>query len=187
VRRVLRILFTTLALTSLLLALATLYLWRRSHRLHDLKISKSGHRQTAISSARGRLTLVRVDFAYRVRPEHEDFGWYTRPLLPTDPDDLADFRPHARDVTRLGVRYVEGDWRLGWRYVGEPPMPFRALVIPLWMPVTLLFVPPGVAALVLIRRVRRRVAGCCPECGYDLRATPERCPECGALPRRRHA
>lgn len=36
-------------------------------------------------------------------------------------------------------------------------------------------------SLVCSRLSKRRVAGICTRCGYDLRASPERSPECGAV------
>jgi len=77
-----------------------------------------------------------------------------------------------------------------WRLPHEPHRPWLApacryfdsrswsLEIPLWL-LSLLMVATSVVWK--WRHTREHPSECCRDCGYDLRATPQRCPECGMI------
>jgi hypothetical protein len=79
---------------------------------------------------------------------------------------------------------------LGFQYGISPAndptaAPFFELVAPwYWLVLFTAVLPLTWTGLFFTRRYRRGRAlklHLCPACGYDLRATPDRCPECGAL------
>jgi hypothetical protein len=59
--------------------------------------------------------------------------------------------------------------------------PTKAFSLPHWV----MFLLTGVLPAVWfdwLGKMRKPADGHCSNCGYDLRATPDRCPECGAVP-----
>jgi hypothetical protein len=65
-----------------------------------------------------------------------------------------------------GIEY--GSFNSGWN-----------VWLPWWLPTALLFIAPMLWTWRVWRNARRHTGGVCPICGYDLRATPDQCPECG--------
>jgi len=56
---------------------------------------------------------------------------------------------------------------------------FLNVHVPYWAIVLAAGTLPAARLVAYRRRRRRDRAHLCPVCGYDLRASPERCPECG--------
>jgi hypothetical protein len=90
------------------------------------------------------------------------------------------------------LRYVPIRDRLGlvapsYEYRDKPiadetALRFWGLTLPYWMLVLASAPLPVLRIARSRRRARRRAQSRCQTCGYDLRATPDRCPECGAVP-----
>lgn len=68
------------------------------------------------------------------------------------------------------------------RQFNFPGGEFHAFVIPIYFPFVVSLLLPLVYAARSMRRHKGSSRNRCIRCGYDLRATPERCPECGAVP-----
>jgi hypothetical protein len=175
-----RRLLSLLATLSLLLGVSVVTLWAYSYwtgtvfQRSDLGDSMSWR------VCRGRVVILRVGQTTLTDPPGPI--WVVPGVTPVWERPVS-WRFSTGDPRRL-LAEIDGlgmtrDWHVAGLAVyayTSPGIAATAWHIPLWLPALLLTIGPAARLLTLRRRSR---SGHCRRCGYDLRATPERCPECG--------
>lgn len=160
--------FFNIFFVSSLLLFATLLIVIRSFFVAD---SIAIHRPRAmfqIMPTRGRILLA---WGTPNRPVDVSYlpAWDYYPSKPVEAEQYAPAGIYATvRFAGFAVRHGTG-----------PDGYYRYFIIPAWA-LCIIFAMPIFLSIrrSLIRSGRKR-AGCCMVCGYDLRATPDRCPECG--------
>ena len=170
-----RCLYNMMVGVSAALCLATLLWWGRSCWVSDCLLRRlHGLASVFVAAYRGSLDLMRA------RSVPDEFEFVHVPMAQAS-------CPHWTlggefQWSGLGFAYyASADIQGPIRGMYAPLIPFVTVVVPIW-PIALIF---GIAPSTWFRRAsirRHRVThGLCLTCGYDLRATPERCPECGTV------
>jgi hypothetical protein len=193
-RSVIRFGGATLAALCLLLSVGSLALWPRTRtrspamwlRDYDHPGSSGQAITWGLAVVRGQVRLARESEA-KV-PEHLQFRLGQLDLLPpfagtrgltllaTPQGRLGFDAQHAMKLTIAGP--------IPWVSPWSTPVDVRLLAWPIWFQALLLAVPPLIWWRTVAHNRRQAVrarTGCCLACGYDLRATPQRCPECGRM------
>lgn len=98
---------------------------------------------------------------------------------------------HAEVYATGDLGFVDREsllYRLGFQWVDASSSTSRIKVValPYWL-LALCFAGVPITRVLAIQttRLRRRRRGACQSCGFDLRASSQRCPECGTAFRRR--
>ncbi|MDB5322129.1 MAG: hypothetical protein JWN40_3760 [Phycisphaerales bacterium] len=172
-----RIFFLFLAGVSLLLCVAAAGLWVRSYAAAQNVYRRSAQSTLIAAVSRGECgVLILGDGEGGLNSTGDgaaDWEWSREPssdllevpagYFPEAPPPVAGFF-FSRVVGSVDSRMM--------------------ILLPMGFVVTLTALLP-LSAAVSIRRLRakrrRLSAGCCPGCGYDCRATPGRCSECGRV------
>jgi hypothetical protein len=177
VKRAGRILFKAATLLSMLLCLVAIVLWEFGGSSVYSVWRTQGRTVYEVAVANGELGLFldgRFDANGFVPNPRARWEW----RVERSPDLGGDLELIAIASVPNAPRPVNGFFFGGAGSVRVVLVPLSAVAGVL----ALLPIASFACAIRRLRRQRRRAdAGECAACGYDLRATPERCPECGAV------
>jgi hypothetical protein len=184
IRRAARIFLNLLTVASLLLCAAAAGAWGRSYWLTDRFTVRVGDRRLFVETDDRRLNVC-----WTSRPYFEP-TWRVEPAGAADAGSWRAFFHIRRDPRPSGPDVRRTDGWLGFLLTPTYHQTSRDPALDVWFTVvgvpfyfvfwTAALLPAARARRALGRRRRRRL-GLCPACGYDCRATPERCPECGRV------
>jgi hypothetical protein len=160
-------LFAILAAVSLLLFAAVCALWVRSYFVAD--------------DVRGRWTKEGDELSIGVVCDSGAFhiSVYRFSRRGVDPEVEEGRRVSWSEEAPRGPQHWFG---YHWNTFRIGPTGFATMLVavPAWAGVLATAMLPAAWLVQWVRR-RRHGSGLCVQCGYDLRATPGRCPECGAV------
>jgi len=170
-----------LSTLSLILCLAFIALWIRSYLAYDLAAHEAySGIGTELMSVRGNFIFYHYN-SYKNESEEppQEFGFsHLSPSSRTGSAWAGEF-----DFWHYGRHFWN---RLGFNATSRPVPVFTTQLTLISAPDWSLAGLFGVLPFIYFRRMRRRrrmrerqLSGQCIACGYDLRATPDRCPECG--------
>jgi len=179
-----------LSILSLLCCVGILVFWYRSHRLICDVVSwqRPGGIAYAAVSKNDRLTLIRAKLSSAKAPVGF-MHWVDINAALTDQNHytLASHLGLVSEPTSIPRQWGGPEWghpddKL--QGVGSERVPARCIFLPYWVLMLLFLTAPTRLVAAELRRWQRVREGRCVVCGYDLRATPDRCPECGTIPPR---
>jgi hypothetical protein len=170
-----RRLFNILSALSLLVCMAVVVMWVRGYFREDVYAwysDRAAQKYWHVSSGHGGVGLLRSEGADRDMLQgfrSNEIGWSHNGVLGV----LL-----HRDFRRIGQWWFAGFGTYHKARSGSSAE-VQFWSVPYWFLFVLTAVAPALAVVRRRRRRQRQVSGLCSSCGYDLRATPDRCPECG--------